>query len=116
MAITYFIGGVGFAAGGWVIYRAVQRQRYLQQQRAHAAANDETHESLAGADLRRFASGCVPVIAVGLIIMALGLSAVALLVDTRGALSPFDVLGFLFFVLAYVGTMVWRSVESLQRH
>ncbi|WPL16277.1 hypothetical protein Thiowin_01230 [Thiorhodovibrio winogradskyi] len=71
-------------------------------------------------ELQKFASGCAPVVAIGVVLMALGVSAIALMMnltmketmDRPGLLSIFDIVSILFFAGAFAYSLLTRTYYS----
>ena len=113
--------GILFAlVGAWFLHQAFQRRRYLR--RLHADSGSASSEHTPDADAapsnqrqQQLASGCAPVVAIGVLLLALAVAAIALLMDSKGPaqLSIFDVLGLLFFAAAYAFSLMMRTYDNM---
>ncbi len=112
--MTYWLGLICFLLGARFIYSGLQyRQRVIAEHDAKAAAGEPV--PALNNEMQIMTSGCAPVFMFGMMLIALVLAALALVIDKRGVLSIFDILGFLFFVAAYLFSMVLRTTATLAR-
>lgn len=104
--------------GVWFIHKALQRRRSvlaLRDQQAavdtaqEEASTDEEPAAKSGPSLQEFASGCAPVFAFGIVLMAVAVAGIAVLMDGLNRISIFDILGLLFFAGAYAFSMMMRT-------
>jgi len=120
--------GILFTAFGiWFLFSAFRRRRLAFQQRAEMQASKQTSSqdgseqpdsASAGESprpnpsMQRFASGCAPVVALGMIMGALGVAAIALVMDGPRRISIFDILSLLFFAGTFAFSLMMQTFYS----
>ncbi|WP_201067898.1 MULTISPECIES: hypothetical protein [Thiorhodovibrio] len=62
--------------------------------------------------MQRFASGCAPVVALAVVMGALGVAAIALVMDGPRRISIFDILSLLFFAGAFAYSLMMQTFYS----
>ncbi|MBK1647859.1 hypothetical protein [Rhabdochromatium marinum] len=111
--------GILFAlVGAWFLYQAFQRRRYLRSLHSDSgsASSEQTPDSDAAPSnqrLQQFASGCAPVVAIGVLLLALAVAAIAFLMDGPRRISIVDILGLLFFAAAYAFSLMMRTYDNM---
>lgn len=122
------LGLVFTAFGIWYLFAAFRRRRLaLEQRAALQTARKATGEGTqAGTDssttvsdlprpnpsMQRFASGCAPVVALGIVMGALGVAAIALVMDGPRRIPIFDILSLLFFAGAFAFSLMMQTFHS----
>jgi hypothetical protein len=109
--MSWYIGAACTLLGIWTIYKTVTHRRAVIAARARLEAEgkpmpEPKHPASA------MALGITPLFAMGLFFIAIVLGAVSFVVDTRGLISPIDILGFVFLAGSYSVSMVMRTVYS----
>jgi hypothetical protein len=128
--------GLGFTLfGAWFLFQAFKARREAQSRQqltevsaqGHAQPDSAAHAQEVEAaatqrrrnrELQKFASGCAPIVAMGTVLMALGVAAVAVMmyatVDESRRLSIFDIVSLLFFAGAFAFSLLTRTYYSTQ--
>lgn len=100
--------------GAWFIYQAIRRRREaLTQPKVDAESAPFSSNS---EKLQQFASGCAPIVAMGIVMAALGVSAVALIMNNSMEVARripiLDILGLLFFAGAFAFSLLTQTYYS----
>ncbi len=133
--------GLGFTLiGAWFLFQAFRSRRAFEQLRAakensnqadglvrqgagdHPSNDDQSdtesvvYQRRRNQELQKFGSGCAPIVAMGMVLMALGVAAIALImnlaIDGPRRLSIFDILSLLFFAGAFAYSLLTRTYYS----
>lgn len=112
MPIRNWLGLVLFAIGAWMVTTALQRRNRARAARSEALAQGVRLDIGISQKFALAAAVARPVVYAGLLFTALGVLAFSLGLGESSLLSPLDVGGFLFLLLAYG---VWFSINTRYR-
>ncbi|MBK5969883.1 hypothetical protein Thiosp_01828 [Thiorhodovibrio litoralis] len=123
------LGLVFTAFGIWYLFAAFRRRNEVLRQRTerqaarevsdHGGSQQKLDPTTPADDaprpnpsMQRFASGCAPVVALAVVMGALGVAAIALVMDGPRRISIFDILSLLFFAGAFAYSLMMQTFYS----